>query len=125
MSKSDQLVNVTLVLLILLYISTWAIGYFTGKLAYLISSLNLLSSISMILYWAVREMHIKEHTIELREIIVLSFEVVVIGCAIYSVVTKQEDSWIRVIQYIFFGIHFSALMLALIFMLTFKLNRLI
>jgi hypothetical protein len=124
MSK-DQLVNVSLVLLILLYISIWAIGYFTDKLFYLISLLNLLSSISIILYWALREIQIKQHIIELREIIVLSFEVIVIGCVAYSFVTRQGHGWTKIIPHVFFGIHFLVLLLALIFMLTFKLNRLI
>ena len=125
MSKSDQWVNVSLVLLILIYLSIWIVGYFSNKLSYLMSFLNLIASVSIILYWAVREMQIKQHIIELREIIVLSFEVIAIGCAVYSLVASQGNNSAKVMQYIFFGIHLSALMLALIFMLTFKLNKLI
>jgi hypothetical protein len=70
-------------------------------------------------------MQIKQHTIEPREIIILGFEVIVIGCAAYSFATRQEDGLTKIIQLVFFGIHFAALLLALIFMLTFKLNRLV
>jgi hypothetical protein len=124
MSKPDQWVIITIGLLILLHLSVLAIGYFTARFAYLSAVQNAAAGVSIILYWAIRQLQIEQHTIETRELIVLLFEVVVIAAAVFYIGTSQRDSWLRVMQYIFFGIHLLALVLGLIFMLTFKMNKL-
>jgi len=125
MSRSDQWVVITIVLLILLHLSIFAIGYFTARLSYLAAVLNLAAGVSIILYWAIRQLQIEQHIIEPREIIVLLFETVVGGAAVFFIVSNQRDSWLRIMQWLFFGIHLTALVLGLIFMLTFKMNKLI
>ena len=125
MIKSDQSVVIIMGLLILLYLSVWVVGYFTGKLFYFMSILNLASAAAIILYWTVRQLKIQQHTIELREIVVLGAELTVIACAVYVIAAGNKFNWLKVVQYIFFTIHFLLLLLALIFMLTFKMNRLI
>ena len=125
MIKSDQSVVIIMGLLILLYLSVWVVGYFTGKLFYFMSILNLASAAAIILYWTVRQLKIQQHTIELREIVVLGAELIVIACAVYVIAAGNKFNWLKVVQYIFFTIHFLLLLLALIFMLTFKMNRLI
>ena len=124
-SKSDQAVVIIMLLLIFFYLAVWAIGYFTGKLFYLTSVLNLASATAIILYWTVRQLKFHQHTIELREILVLSAELLVIACAIRAIATGNKFNWLKVVQYIVFAIHFLLLLLGLIFLLTFKLNRLI
>jgi len=125
MIKLDQSVVIIVGLLILLYLSVWAVGYFTGKLFYFMSILNLASAAAIILYWTVRQLKIQQHTIELREIVVLGAELIVIACALYVIAAGNKFNWLKVVQYIVFAIHFLLLLLALIFMLTFKMNRLI
>ena len=124
MGKSDQWVIITIALLILLHLSILAIGYFTTKLPYLASVLNLAAGISIILYWIIRQIQIEQHTIELREIIVLFFEVVVIGGAVFYMVATQKNNWLKIMQYLFFGMHLLVLIVGLIFMVTFKMNKL-
>ena len=125
MSKSDQGVIITIGLLILLHLSILTIGYFTAKFTWLAAVMNLAAGVSIILYWTIRQIQIEQHTIEGREIIVLLVEVLVISAALFYIVTNQKDNWLKVMQYIFFGIHLLALLLGLIFMLTFKMNKLI
>ncbi len=125
MSKSDQWINITVVVFILLHLSIWVVGLLTNKLSYLTACLNLVAGISIIVYWVQKQLRIDQHYIELREIIVLCFELLVVGCTLYSFITRQWDNGIRIAQYIFFGIHLAALLLFLIFMLTFKMNKLI
>ena len=125
MIKSDQSVVIIMGLLILLYLSVWAVSYFTGKLFYFMSILNLASAAAIILYWTVRQLKIQQHTIELRDIVVLGAELIVIACAVYVIAAGNKFNWLKVVQYILFAIHFLLLLLALIFMLTFKMNRLI
>lgn len=125
MSKSDQWINITVVVFILIHLTIWIVGFLTNKLSYLTASLNLVAGMSIIVYWVQKQLRIEQHYIEFREIIVLCFELLVIGCTVYSFITRQWDNGIRIAQYIFFGIHLAVLLLFLIFTLTFKMNRLI
>ena len=125
MSKSDQWINITVVVFILIHLTIWIVGFLTNKLSYLTASLNLVAGMSIIVYWVQKQLRIEQHYIEFREIIGLCFELLVIGCTVYSFITRQWDNGIRIAQYIFFGIHLAVLLLFLIFTLTFKMNRLI
>ena len=125
MSKSDQWINLAILFLIVIHLSVWLIGYKTHKLCSLITWLNLVAALSIFFYWIQHEISITQHIFEVREMLVLSLEVILIGCAIYSVVTHQWNTWLKIVQYFFFGIHLIILISFLIFMLTFKMNRLI
>jgi hypothetical protein len=124
MSKSDQWVIIAICVLILLYLSTLVIGNLTGRFSYLSAFLNAFTGASIILYWTIKQIQIEQHIIETREIIVLLFEVLMVGAAVYYVAGNQRHNWLRVMQCIFFGIHLAALLLGLIFMFTFKINKL-
>jgi hypothetical protein len=125
MSKSDQCIIVFLVLLILLYLATWVIGYRNYKLAVLIPFLNLAAAFSLIAYWTVNQIKITQHIIDGREITVLIFELLIIGCAAYNMAVGYRYNWLRLIQYVFFGLHLAILLVAIVFMLTFKINKLL
>jgi len=125
MGKTDQWVIITMGFLILLHLSVLAIGYFTANVAYLAAFTNLAAGVSIILYWVIRQIQIEQHIIETRELVVLLGEVLVLSAAAFYITTSQRDTWFKVLQYIFFGIHLFALSLGLIFMLTFKMNKLI
>lgn len=125
MSKSDQWINVAIIVMIVIHLSVWIIGYTTHKLSWLITFLNLLAGLSILFYWAQKELRITQHTFETREMLVLLLEAVLTGCALYSLVTHQWNTRLRVIQYIFFGIHLTTLIGFLVLMITFKMNKLI
>lgn len=125
MGKSDQWVIITLSLLIVLHLSVWAIGYYIGRQACWLSFVNLLTGSGLIIYWGIRQLKIAQHYIELREMVVLGFEILVIAGAVYCIASGCKTSWIRINQYLIFSIHLLILVLGLIFMLTFKMDRLI
>ena len=125
MSKSDQWVIIAICVLILLYLTILVIGNLTGRFSYLSAFLNAVTGTSIFLYWAIKQIQIDQHIIETRELIVLFFEVLIVAGAVYYVVGNQKYNWLRVMQCIFFGIHLTALLLGLIFMFTFKINKLI
>ncbi|WP_301921745.1 hypothetical protein [Ferruginibacter sp.] len=124
MSKSDQLINISVIMSVLIFVSAWIVGLATHKLPVLTTVLNLVVGLSIFIYWLQKQIRINQHIIEGREIVVLGCELIVIACAVYSIVFKQWNGWVKGFQYIFFGIHLSALVLFLIFMLTFKMNKL-
>jgi len=124
MNKSDQWVNVMLAILILIHVSILIIGLVIHKLPVLIPLLNIAVAFSIIIYWIQKQLRIEQHFNDMREMIVLGMEVIVIATAVYFINTLHRDQWLKVMQYVIFGIHLTCLLLFLIFMVTFKMKRL-
>jgi hypothetical protein len=124
MSKADQWVVIIMLLLVLLYLSVWAMGYFTHKLPHFISTLNIAAALAVVGYWAIRQLQVQQHYFELREMIVLGIEVLILVAAIYAIASDNKYKWITTMQYVVFGIHLLLLLLGLVFMFTFKINKL-
>ncbi|MEO5943484.1 MAG: hypothetical protein ABIP30_03545 [Ferruginibacter sp.] len=125
MVKSDQLVIAIIIAIITVHTAVWVIGYFTHKLSYLFSFVNAIAAILLIGYWVINQLTIQQHIIEGREIAVLSFELLAAILSVYTIICHPVSSPFKIAQYIIFGIHFIVLIAALLFMLTFKINRLI
>jgi len=124
MSLGDRSVIVIVVAAILLHITIWLIGYFTNRLAYLLAFVNLAVAVSFLAYWIINEIQIQQHFIEFREVAVLFLAVIIAGSALYKIFSAGHFKWLTILQYIFFGIDITILIVALIFMLTFKITRL-
>lgn len=99
-------------------------GFIANKSARYIATLNLAAGLTILLYWIQKEARIIQHTIDLRKIIGLCYELGVVGVAVYSIVSNHSYAWVKFTQYIVFGIHLLVLISFLNFMLTFKMNRL-
>ncbi len=123
MNKSDQWVNVIMVILILIHFSILVIGLVIHKLPVLIPLLNIAIAFSIIIYWIQKQLRIEQHFIYMREMIVLGMEVIVIATAVYFINTVHRAHWLKLMQYIVFTIHLACLLLFLLFMLTFKMKR--
>ena len=125
MVKSDQLVITIIVALLIVYITVWVAGYFSHRISYLFSFLNAAAAMCLICYWAIHQLQIQQHAVETREMAVVLLEMLVTVISIYTIVLHPVSMPFKVTQYIIFGIHFIVLIAALVFMLTFKMNRLI
>lgn len=125
MSKSDRGVIVIMLLLVLLHLGVLTTGYIIHQLAFFTADINIIAGISIIVYWVIRQMQIQQHTIEIREIVVLSFELLIIIAVFYGIASGMKYKWIVTLQYIVFGIHLLVLLPGLICMFTFKIKRLI
>ena len=125
MPNSNQSVLIILIAIIAVFLAVLILGYKTNQLTFLIPLLNLASGSSLLIYWIQKQIRITQHIFELREISVLGFEMIVVGCAFYALMSKAEYPWLRVLHYVFWTIHFLCLGVFLVFMLTFKIKRLI
>jgi hypothetical protein len=123
--KTDSWVIVIVLSFLIGHITTLLFGYFTNRLPFFISMVNLLVASIGIIYWGVKSLKIRYFNIETREVIVLIIEVIIMIFAIYFLVKKDEKLWVNMVNYIGFSLHFMAGIVFLIFMLTFKMNRLI
>ncbi|MGN6531553.1 MAG: hypothetical protein ACTHK0_07355 [Ginsengibacter sp.] len=125
MNKSDKCIIIAFALSILINIIVFVAGLIKHKVALYFSVINALTGLAIIVYWLQREMSVTQHFIEAREVMVLLAEALVIAISIYAISTASFTSWVKITQYIIFGIHFICLIFFLIFMLTFKFNKLI
>ena len=125
MSKPDQWVNVLLAIIIVMHISILIIGIVIHKLPVLIPLLNIAVALWVIIYWIQKQLRMQEYFIDMQEMTMLATEVVVIITGVYFIGTAHRDQWLKVMQYIVFGIHLVLLLLLLVFMFTFKIKRLI
>lgn len=125
MSKADKWMIIILAFGILINISVWIAGLIKHKLILCFSFLNALTGLIVITYWIAREIKITQHFIETREVVVLSFEALVIAVSVYAILSASLNNWIKITHYTVFAIHFACLAFFLIFMLTFKMDRLI
>ena len=124
MSLEDRWIIIGLVIVILVHFAALIIGHYANKLSYLISILNLAIALSILAYWIINEIQVQQHAIELREIVVLIFEVIVAVSALYNIISANYNKPLRILQHIFFGVDLIVLITALIFMLTFKITKL-
>ena len=125
MDKSDKWIIIILAIWILINTALWVAGLIRHKTAQYFSVVNALTALILIVYWIQHEIRITQHLIEMREVAVLSFEALVIAISVYAISSVTIPHSIKIIQYIIFALHFTFLILFLIFMLTFKMGRLI
>ena len=124
MNKTDLLVISMVVLIIFIHLSVVFIQFFSNKFLYLMPVINLVAGLIVFIYWTQKQLSIRQHFFDTREIMVLCFEAIVVGCAVYCIVHRQWNNWLKVLQYLFIAIHVSVLLLFLVFMLSFKMNKL-
>jgi hypothetical protein len=124
MGNSDKQVILIISLIIVAYVLTWITGFLKHQLAYYFSFLNAATALALIVYWVQKQLRITQHFFEGREIAVLCLEGLAAGIAVYYILMRPGVQWIKMVQYIAFGLHFTALVLFLVFMLTFKMNKL-
>ena len=67
------------------------VGKIFGKLAMLVSTSNILLAVSIISYWMLNLLFAPTHFIELREVVVLCAQVLVITSASYSLVLQHNS----------------------------------
>ena len=124
MVKSDQGVVIIMLLLVVLYLVIWTIGYFAQKLPLFIATLNIFTALAVVGYWAIRQLQIQQHYFDVREMTLLGIEIIICIAAIYSIASGNKYKWIITIEYAVFGLHLLALVIAVIFMFTFKMTKL-
>jgi hypothetical protein len=125
MSKSDFWVNAVLIFFILLHIIVLISGIITHKFLTYVSFLNAITGSVVIIYWIQKQLQITQHIFEAREMIFLGLEALIVIVSIYSIVSHFHiNRWLLITQYSFYSIQFVSLLLLLLFMFFFKMNRL-
>lgn len=124
MSHSDKRISAAIVVIILIHIAILTISLLIPDLSFLIALINLLVSSSICIYWIQKQLRITQRIFELRESIVLSLEVVVTGCSVYSMFIDTHTVWLTAVNFFIVGIHLLLFLAFFVFMLTFKMKKL-
>ncbi|HEY5407028.1 MAG TPA: hypothetical protein VIJ92_08070 [Ginsengibacter sp.] len=125
MSIPDSWVTTILIFFILLHTVVLIGGLITHKLLIYVSFLNVVTALIVIIYWIQQQLRITQHIYEAREMIFLGLQTVILAVSIYSIVSHfYINHWVRIIQYLLFSIQFISLLLLLLVMLFFKMDRL-
>ena len=125
MSKTDSWVNIILITVIATYIIVWIMGLVNHKLVHYFSMVNTVTALAILTYLIQKQLHITQHYIEISEVIFLGVEALFAGISIYTLFSALVNHWLKVAQCIIFSLHLIAAILFLIFMLTFKMKKLI
>ncbi|AYB29922.1 hypothetical protein [Chryseolinea soli] len=122
MSTADKQISAAVALVALIHAAiliTALVSPGLGAIVYL----NLIVSVSLLLYWVQKQIRIQQHVVELREVVALAFETAVAGCSIYAL-TGTPARWLWVTHVVISGVHFLAVLAFFIFMLTFRIKKL-
>src|SRR6187549_2301466 len=124
MSLSDKRISAVVATVIMIHIAIFVTVLFLPTLSYLTAVVNLVIGSSICIYWIQKQLRITQHIFELREIIALTLEVVVIGCSIYSILLSEQIARLDVVNLFILIVHLLMLLVFLVFMLTFKMKKL-
>jgi len=125
MLTSNQITNIILIVVIAIHFAVLIVGIKSNRTGLYLSMLNLVAGSSVLIYWIQKQLRITQHLFGITEILMLVFEIALVASAIYFLVSKKVINSVVIMQYVFFGIHLLALVLLFVFMLTFKMKRLI
>ncbi len=117
-------VSATMIIILICHLAAIIIGYKMQKTTLLISYLNAVIVIGLFVFWAINSLNIIQHNFEFRELVVLCMEACILIFAIYAIRGFHNKTYVRVINYIGFGIHLLATTGMLYYIAAFKFDRL-
>lgn len=123
-NKSDRSIISLLILFNILQISLLLTGIFLGNFSIIASVVNMLTGLSVIVYWLIKQFRIVRHYFETREVLVLVFELIIVVFAVFHLLTTNGYPWLIIMQGIIFCVHLVVSVFMLVFMLTFKMRKL-
>lgn len=121
---NDIYIKAVIISVLICHLATITIGYKMQKTTLLISYLNTVIGIGLFIFWAITGPNIMQHNFEFREVVVLCMEACILIFALYSIIGFHNKTYVKVLNFIGFGIHLLVTIGMLYFMLAFKMNKL-
>ncbi len=121
---NDVYLTTILTITLICHISAIIIGYKIKKTTLTISYLNAVTVIGVFVILAVSSPNITQHRFEIRELLVIGLESCILIFAFYFVLGFRNKIYVRVINFIGFGIHLLATTGMFYYMFTFEFDKL-
>lgn len=124
MAATDRQVKALLALIIIFHCLLFLLYLRNHHRLIYLAVINGATAFTLLVYWLNKQIRITQRHTEGREIIVLAAELLVLLSAIAAIVYSQLAGWLHIMQVIIFFIHFVVLVLAAIFMWSWKMKKL-
>ncbi len=121
---NDLLVSIIITLILISHLVALIIGYKMQKTSLIISYLNTITVIGVSAFWAITIPNIKQHNFEFRELLVICLETCILIFALYSIIGFHNKAYVKVINFIGFGVHLLTTIIMFYYMFAFKFDKL-
>lgn len=121
---NDTSASIGIVITLILQLVVLTIRYKIKKPIISIAYVNASIAIGILLFWGIDTLFLKQHQFETREVFIGCLEVSVLLFALYAITGFHHKNYVKIINQIGFWFHVLATIGMLIFMYTFKIDRL-
>nr|WP_321231109.1 hypothetical protein [uncultured Psychroserpens sp.] len=121
---NDINIIIAMIIVLICHLASIIVGYKMQKTALIISYLNTIIAIGVFIFWIISSLNIKQHNFEFRELFVIGLEACIFIFALYSIIGFHKKTYVKIINYIGFGIHLLVTVGMLYYILAFKFDRL-
>ncbi len=120
----DTSISAAVIIFLICHLATITIGCKTQKTTLLISYLNVIVVIGVFLFWMIYTLNIKKHIFEFRALFVIGMEACILIFALFYIIGFHKKTYVKVINYIGFGVHLLIATGMLYYISTFKIDKL-
>lgn len=121
---NDLHVSTIITIILICHLAAITIGYKMQKTTLIISYLNMVTVIGIFVFWVITSPNIKQHNFEFRELLVICLETCILIFAFYSIIGYHNKAYVKIINFIGFGIHLLATIRIFYYMFAFKFDKL-
>jgi predicted transporter len=121
---SNTFLSLVIVGILICHLVAVVVGYKILKTTVLMSYVNAVVAISVFIFWTNKNLSIEQHYFDIREAFALGFEVCILIFALYSIAGYHHNTYVKVLNYIGFGLHVLVAIGMLLYILTFQMNTL-
>jgi len=121
---NDLNISILLTIILACHLAILIWGYKTRKTPLLIAYFNAAFMIGMLVFRTLKSLKSKQYTFDLTELSIIGLEVVILIFALFYIYSLRNKGYVKVINYIGFGIHLLATTGLLLYISFFKFSRL-
>ncbi|MFB9054136.1 hypothetical protein ACFFVB_13690 [Formosa undariae] len=121
---NDTTVSTLLIIILSCHLATIIIGYKTKEVIKSMSYLNAIFALGLLVFFAINTLKTNRHPFQITEVLALGVEVCILIFAVVAVIGFRNKAYVKVINYMGFWFHLLVSAGMIIFMFTFKMDRL-
>ena len=121
---NDTIINTITIIVFFFHLIAMFIGYKTQKTTLITPYINAVTVIGIFIFWSINNLNTKQHHFDFYELLVLGLEACAFIFALYTIIGASNKTYVKIINYVIFGIHIVSTIIMLFYMLLFKFNKL-
>lgn len=121
---NNAIINTITIIVLFFHLIALFIGYKTQKTALITSYTNVITVIDILVFWSINYLNTKQYHFNFYELIILCLELCFLVFALFTIISGSSKVYIKIINYLIFGVHLLATIIMLLYMLAFKFSKL-